>query len=215
MPRTKSSTTNSESVCDDTCRLTLYSIIRWSMATLTTLYLAPLHLSCHIKHPPCPHAGFMSCCCCFSSACLTTFLSSLFTKESFCKAWEIFLDKPVPVLIHSAVVNLVLALILVRIRGTISYACHHQGINQLQLASSCYMSLPSFMVPIYSSTFSLPLTIHFRSWERTCGWALYSSTLVIFPLALRAGFDRESYQRLLLTRSTCSNSMNSYYSFLD
>lgn len=59
----------------------------------------------------------MSCCCCLSPTCLNTFLSSLFTKDSLIKAWGVFLDKPVPVLIHSAVVNLVTALVLVRIKG--------------------------------------------------------------------------------------------------
>ena len=182
------------------CRLTLYSIIRWSMATLTTLYLAPLHLSCHIKHPPCPNAGFMSCCCCFSPACLTTFLSSLFTKESFCKAWEVFLDKPAPVLIHSTVVNLVLALILVRIKGTSRIL----AIIKASIITAIGIVLLHFTAILYGANlFKYPfshLTNHFRSWERTCGWALYSSTLVIFPLALRAGFDREAYERLLVRR---------------
>ena len=56
-------------------------------------------------------------CCCLTPSCLNTFLSSLLTKASFCKAWSVFLDKPVPILHHSAVVNLVVALILIRIKG--------------------------------------------------------------------------------------------------
>lgn len=118
-PRSKSSTKSGNVLGkgdDDVCRLTLYSHLRWLIAVLTTLYLAPLHLSFHVDHSTCSSKGFMGCCC-LTPTCLNTFLSSLLTKESFCKAWNVFLDKPVPILRHAAVVNLVVALILVRING--------------------------------------------------------------------------------------------------
>lgn len=117
-PRSKSSTNKNDNSgeVDDVCRLTLYSLLRWLIAIITTLYLAPLHLSFHAGHSTCQSTGFMGCCC-LTPACLNTFLSSLFAKESICKAWSVFLDKPAPILRHSAVVNLVIALVLVRIRG--------------------------------------------------------------------------------------------------